>query len=101
MTRRPEIGGVMSTSTIPALPASAPVPDGWRELARREANGLDIALIWNGQDSRVRVTVDDRRVGESFHFDVPGTDALAAYHHPFVYAADPGPPLHDTVPAHR
>ena len=49
----------MSTSTIPALPASAPVPDGWRELSRREANGLDIALIWNGQDSRVRVTVDD------------------------------------------
>jgi hypothetical protein len=91
----------MSTSTIPAPPSFVPVPDGWRELARREADGLDIGLIWNGRDGRVRVTVDDRKVAERLHFDVPGADALAAYHHPFVYAAEPRPSLPDPVHAHR
>jgi hypothetical protein len=35
---------------------------------------------------RVIMTVAATRTGTSFDLDVAGADALAAFHHPFVYA---------------
>ena len=70
---------------------TAPVAiDDWRELAGREGDGLEISLLWSEAADRVKVTVADSRLDESFELDIAGAEALAAFHHPFAYAADRG-----------
>ncbi len=64
--------------------------DTWKELAGRENEGLEISLLWNKSADRVKVAVADARLDEDFEFDVASTDALAAFYHPFAYAADQG-----------
>jgi hypothetical protein len=64
--------------------------DDWRELAGREGDGLEISLLWSKAAGRVKVTVADSRLDESFELDIAGAEALAAFHHPFAYAADRG-----------
>jgi hypothetical protein len=66
------------------------VVDDWRELASREGDGLEISLLWSKAADRVKVTVADSRLDESFELDIVGAEALAAFHHPFAYAADRG-----------
>jgi hypothetical protein len=62
----------------------------WRELASRDTDGLEISLLWSKAADRVKVTVADSRLDESFELDIAGADALAAFHHPFAYAASRG-----------
>ena len=62
----------------------------WTELAIRESDGLAVSLQWNQSAERVKVTVADARLDEDFEFDVVGAQALAAFYHPFAYAADRG-----------
>ena len=62
----------------------------WKELAGRENEGLEISLLWNKSADRLKVTVADARLDEDFEFDVVGAHALAAFYHPFAYAADRG-----------
>ena len=38
----------------------------------------------------MKVAVVDAHLDEQFEFHVPGADALAAFHHPFAYAAGLG-----------
>lgn len=64
--------------------------DDWRELATREGDGLEISLLWSKAADRVKVTVADSRLDESFELDIAGAEALAAFHHPFAYAAGRG-----------
>ncbi len=64
--------------------------DDWRELASRDGDGLEISLHWSKAADRVKVTVADSRLEESFELDIAGADALAAFHHPFAYAAGRG-----------
>lgn len=64
--------------------------DDWRELAHREGDGLEISLLWSKTADRVKVTVADSRLDDSFELDIVGADALAAFHHPFAYAAGRG-----------
>jgi hypothetical protein len=59
----------------------------WRELASRDGNGLEVSLWWSKATGRVKVTVADTRRDEQFELDVEGAEALAAFHHPFAYAA--------------
>ena len=73
--------------TIDAAPAT--VGD-WRELASREGDGLEICLFWSKSAERVKVTVRDERLGESFDLDIAGADALSAFYHPFAYVAGRG-----------
>jgi hypothetical protein len=61
--------------------------DDWKELASRAGDGLEISLLWSRSADRVKVTVSDARFEERFDLDVANTDALAAFHHPFAYAA--------------
>lgn len=65
---------------------SSPRNHTWTELSDREADGLEVRLLWSESTGRVLVAVDDTRVGHRFAFDVPRGDALAAFHHPFAYA---------------
>ncbi len=39
---------------------------------------------------RLKVAVADARIDEDFEFDVDGAQALAAFYHPFAYAAAQG-----------
>ena len=58
------------------------------ELQSRSADGIDVRLLWSGEDRRVVVAVDDAKTGESFVVEVrDGDSALDAFHHPFAYAA--------------
>lgn len=58
----------------------------WRELAGRENDGLGILLLWSKSAGRVKVAVTDAKRDEQFEY-VAGADALAAFYHPFAYAA--------------
>ncbi len=62
----------------------------WSELAVRENDGLAVSLLWSRASGRVKVAVVDGHLDEQFEFHVPGADALAAFHHPFAYAATLG-----------
>lgn len=57
-----------------------------RELDRRIADGIEVALLWSAQMDGVLVTVVDTRSFESFELDVAAEDALDAFRHPFAYA---------------
>jgi hypothetical protein len=61
-------------------------PQKIRELAHRAGDGLEVRLLWNEDDNRVVVAVDDARTGERFEIEVPTTSALDAFQHPFAYA---------------
>ena len=62
----------------------------WSELAYRENDGLAVSLLWSSTSGRVKVEVVDSHLDERFELHVPGADALAAFHHPFAYATEPG-----------
>jgi len=62
----------------------------WRELASRDNDGLEVSLHWSTSTGRVKVTVADSRRDEQFELDVAGADALAAFNHPFAFAAGRG-----------
>ena len=70
------------TDTTPAATSD------WTELAIRESDGLAVSLHWNRSAERVKVTVADARLDEKFEFHVASADALAAFYHPFAYAAE-------------
>jgi len=62
----------------------------WRELARREGDGLVVSLFWSRATDRVKIAVVDQMFDEELYVDVPGACALDAYYHPFAYAAGRG-----------
>jgi hypothetical protein len=57
-----------------------------RELARRRGGGFDVTLRWDPGTDSVSVAVEDDQTGEAFEFDVPRTNAIDAFTHPFAYA---------------
>lgn len=61
----------------------------WRELAKRDGDGLEVHLLWSKSADRVKVTVADARSETGFELDVASADALSAFHHPFAYASSP------------
>ena len=63
---------------------------GWKELASRQNNGLQVSLQWSETENLVKVMVIDARLDDEFEFNVAGTEALAAFHHPFAFAASRG-----------
>jgi len=57
------------------------------ELAHRAADGVEVLLLWVGDDD-LRIVVDDLRTGESFELSAGnGRQALDLFYHPFAYAA--------------
>jgi hypothetical protein len=70
-------GAVMSANTVST--------DSWVELADRSGDGLDVRLLWNRSDGRVKVTVTRVAADSVAELDVAPEDALTAFHHPFAY----------------
>jgi hypothetical protein len=56
-----------------------------RELDHRVSDGIEVTLLWDSRDDRVYVTVEDRRHGHFFDFEVDAAEALEAFHHPYAY----------------
>jgi polyisoprenoid-binding protein YceI len=52
------------------------------ELAFRERDGIQVALLWNGVEDRVLVSVRNRQTGEWRVRDVEGAEALEAFREP-------------------
>jgi hypothetical protein len=59
----------------------------WIELARRNRDGFDVALLWGRSSNRLKLSVFDSRFEEQLDLDVAAADALTAFQHPFAYAA--------------
>ena len=57
-----------------------------RELDQRTDHGITVTLFRNAQTNRAFVAVVEDPHGVSFEFEVPGTDAAEAFHHPYAYA---------------
>jgi hypothetical protein len=64
--------------------------DIWSELAVRQSDGLAVSLLWSKATGHVKVAVVDAHLDEQFEFHVAGAEALAAFDHPFAYAAGLG-----------
>jgi hypothetical protein len=58
-----------------------------RELDRRTSDGIDVRLLWNQTDDRALVAVVDAKTGAAFEIEVEAGEGLAAFHHPYAYAA--------------
>jgi YD repeat-containing protein len=63
----------------------------YRELDHRDNDGIDVRLLWHPASDRVSIAIVDERSGESMAFEIDPADALAAFHHPFAYAASQQP----------
>ena len=57
-----------------------------RELAHRENDGIEIALLWRRDDDSVEIDVRDAKSERHLAFAVPRDCALDAFYHPFLYA---------------
>ena len=62
----------------------------WKELGTRESDGLTVSLFWSPESGAVKVTVADSRLDHDFELHVRGADALAAFYHPYAFAAAEG-----------
>jgi len=70
----------------PASLAGRLAPRSFRELARRENDGVEVALLWSRRDDRLTVTVSDSKSGERFAIDAAPNEALDVFEHPYAYA---------------
>jgi hypothetical protein len=58
------------------------------ELNSRNNDGIDVRLLWDREENRVFVTVDDAKTGEAFTVEVQEhAKAAEAFRHPYAYAA--------------
>jgi hypothetical protein len=68
---------------------------GRKELARRSADGVEVALQWTRSTDTVSVSVYDRRTAETFELVLASDDdALDVFSHPYAYAAWRGLEFH-------
>jgi hypothetical protein len=62
-----------------------------KELDRRAANGIEVALLWHPATQHVSVSVVDANTGRSFELVLAEDDrALDVFDHPYAYAAHRG-----------
>ncbi|HEV2256139.1 MAG TPA: hypothetical protein VGS06_23570 [Streptosporangiaceae bacterium] len=84
--RRPEVAG-------PGHEAP-PEPDmtvkDTAELAYRQGAGIEVTLLWHRTSGVLTVSVTDAASAASFEVPVAADQALAAFHHPYAYAAAHG-----------
>lgn len=61
-------------------------PGAMEELHRREDDGIAVSLLWSRYSGRLRVVVEDRKVGASFTLDARADNALEVFYHPYAQA---------------
>jgi hypothetical protein len=60
------------------------------DLAWRRGAGIEVTLLWDRTNGELTVSVTDTASGASFELPVSPDEALAAFHHPYAYAAVKG-----------
>ena len=60
---------------------------GRRELAHRNADGVEVTLLWNPADDKISVRIVERDTEACFELAVARDQALNAFNHPYAYAA--------------
>ena len=60
------------------------------ELAYRQGAGIEVTLLWHRATGELTVSVTDAASGAWFEVPVAPDEALAAFHHPYAYAAAQG-----------
>ena len=60
------------------------------ELAYRRGAGIEVTLLWHRTSGALMVSVTDAAQGASFELPVAADEALAAFNHPYAYAAAQG-----------
>lgn len=64
-----------------------------KELARRDAAGSHVALLWSRRRHRAAVVVEDDSTGELVQLDIQERDnPLKLYEHPYAYLERRGHP---------
>jgi hypothetical protein len=57
------------------------------ELAYRENDGVQVALIWDRDEDALTVAVHDAKKDEAFEVPVGDERPLEVFNHPYAYAA--------------
>ena len=57
------------------------------ELAYREADGIEVSLLWARADGSLTVVCADTRTGDWFALTPEPATALDVFYHPYAYAA--------------
>ena len=83
---RPEVAG--PEHEIPPEPDM--MDQDTAELAYRRGAGIEVTLLWHRTSGELTVSVTDAASGASFELPVAADEALAAFHHPYAYAAAQG-----------
>jgi hypothetical protein len=78
------------------MSGSSRTHQGYRELAYRETDGLEIVLFWHQPTDQLSVSVSDERTGAYFELEAGADEALEVFQHPYAYAAARGVP-YDTA----
>jgi hypothetical protein len=64
-----------------------------KELARRDAGGSHVALLWSRRRHRAAVVVEDDATGEVVELDIlERENPLELYQHPYAYLPTRGHP---------
>ena len=64
-----------------------------KELARRDAGGSHVALLWSRRRHRAAVVVEEDATGELVQLDIGDRDnPLELYEHPYAYLTTRGHP---------
>lgn len=56
------------------------------ELAHRKSQDIEVSLLWDRDNDRLFVLVEDLRAGERFSLQTARDKALEVFNHPFAYA---------------
>ena len=69
----------------------ATIPTDARELDYRNADGVEVTLLWHTNGDFLSVVVSDARIGEIFELVLDERDnAIDVFNHPYAYAAHRG-----------
>ena len=57
----------------------------FEELDYREADGIEVSLLWSRGHDGLTVYVNDTKTGDTFELAVRAEEAREIFQHPFVY----------------
>ena len=83
---RPEVAGL--EHEVPPEPDM--MDKDTAELDYRRGGGIEVTLLWHRATGELTVSVTDEASGASFELSVAADEALAAFYHPYAYAAVKG-----------
>jgi hypothetical protein len=69
-----------------AMPPSVITLDMFEELDSRANDGIQVSLLWERTDNRLKVVIVETKTDELFELPVQAAEAIDVFRHPFAYA---------------